>query len=484
MRRHGKDNDIRDLIQILVSLIEEKDPFLKGHSERVARICVSFGKKLSLPEMEIDNLYLAGLLHDLGMVHLPQGLLRKPVDLTMEEKSLLRQHPVVAERILSKNRHLKEILPIIRQHHEAFDGTGYPDGLKGGAIHLGARILRLADTYDALISTRPQRPGMSPSDAIEEMKRGAGKAFDPDLLKEFISHLKTLSGMTEGGGAAEDEEDLRGMVMDLVEKFREGKIELPHLPRVVQEIQKVAHDPSSGVDDLVKVIERDGVISLKLISLANSSWYRRLEEIYSVRRAIPLLGFRETQGIIMAIAYRDLYEVKGVEYRVVMENLWLHSLASAFAAKAIAEDRKFKDSDRFFLMGLIHDIGKVPLLKALSETAPAESFDLSDVLSHVAEAYPLVSEETLKRWNFSDEFIHMARRQATLQTDSPLDQACLVINLASHMASWIGYGDGIDHGETELQDLEASKLLGFTPETIAKIGKEVEESVRHSAHFI
>ena len=167
---------------------------------------------------------------------------------------------------------------------------------------------------------------------------------------------------TEASEKGKERHKVKAFVLGIFQEFKEGRIPLPHLPRIVQEIQQVAYSSSSSVDDLAKVIERDAVISLKLISLANSAMYRRLEKICSVRRAVPLLGFRETHGIIIAIAYKDLYNVRSIEYRVLMENLWLHCLASACAAKAIGEKIQ-GEVDKLFLMGLLHDIGRIIFLK-------------------------------------------------------------------------------------------------------------------------
>lgn len=477
-------DQLMDLVRVLVSLIEEKDIFLKGHSERVASTCASFSRKLGLSEEEIEKHYLAGLLHDLGMIHMPLEIIYKEGDLAREERRLINQHPVIAEKILGKNKMLMPILPIVRHHHEAFDGTGYPDGLKGEDIPLGSRLLRLADTYDALIWTRPHRPGMNPKKATAYIERKKGEEFDEGLAGEFLAFVRSLSGLTETARKKQEREDLRKTVLEIVQEFKEGKIELPHLPRIVYEIRKVAYDPASTVEDLVRVIERDAVISLKLISLANSSWYRRLERIYSVQRAIPLLGFRETQGIIVAIAYRDLYEAEGVEYRVLMENLWMHCLASAFAAKMIGERIDFEDSDKLFLMGLVHDIGKVPLLKVLSERGQkASAFNVADVLLVVKKVYPVVSEETLKRWKFGEEFIRVARLQGLTTFSESTEASVLAVNLANNLACHMGYGDGIDNEEVDLHDLESAERLGFDHDTLEAMEKEVCEIVQQSAHF-
>ena len=196
-----------------------------------------------------------------------------------------------------------------------------------------------------------------------------------------------------------------------------------------------------------------------------------------------MLGFRETHGIIIAIAYKDLYNVRSIEYRVLMENLWLHCLASACAAKAIGEKIQ-GEVDKLFLIGLLHDIGKIPLLRELSErTMETRAFNLDDVLAMVRTVYPAVSVEILKRWHFAQDFVRMARYHDPSSFDRQTEIPVLVANLASNLACYVGYGDGIDENHVDLEGLEAASLLGLSADTLEETGREVEEVVRNSAHF-
>jgi HD-GYP domain-containing protein (c-di-GMP phosphodiesterase class II) len=166
-KEKGTGDFLRELICTLVAIIEEKDGFMKGHAERVASNCVGFcGKKGLLKQDELENIYFAGLLHDLGMVYLPLELVQKPEELTEDDRAMIRQHPEIASKILSNVTMLGDILPMIRHHHEAFDGSGFPDGLKGDDIPLGSRVICLADSYDAMTSTRPRRPALSMEKAL------------------------------------------------------------------------------------------------------------------------------------------------------------------------------------------------------------------------------------------------------------------------------------------------------------------------------
>lgn len=170
--------------------IEAKDPYTVGHCDRLSVYAEAMGKRIGLtPELQIA-LRRGGIVHDLGKVAVPEYILRKPGPLTPEERKIMEEHPVVGERICAPLKSFRSVLPIIRHHHEKLDGSGYPDGLKGDAIPLTARILSTVDIYDALTTDRPYRKAFSREQAIatlhQEVKRGW---WDPALIREFEAVL-------------------------------------------------------------------------------------------------------------------------------------------------------------------------------------------------------------------------------------------------------------------------------------------------------
>jgi putative two-component system response regulator len=168
--------------------VESRDPYTEGHCERLARYAAEMGRHLRLDEDSIIALKRGGYLHDLGKITVPDAVLKKHANLTPEEWVIMRQHPVTGERICKPLRSLRLVLPIIRHHHEHYDGSGYPDGLKGEDIPLLARILQVVDVYDALRTARPYKPAMTHEEAENVMTDEANAGmWDPNLVEAFFA---------------------------------------------------------------------------------------------------------------------------------------------------------------------------------------------------------------------------------------------------------------------------------------------------------
>ena len=186
-----------NLVKSLISIVEAKHKYTKGHSERVHEISCFLGKHLGLRKRARDVLHWASLFHDVGKISVPDVILNKPGKLTEEEFSIIRQHPVVGHNVLSHIEQLREALPGIRHHHEKLDGSGYPDGLAGDQIPFTARIIAVADVYDALTSTRSYRPAMPTKKALDIMRQGSGNHFDPRVLQVFLRKHDEIARMLD-----------------------------------------------------------------------------------------------------------------------------------------------------------------------------------------------------------------------------------------------------------------------------------------------
>ena len=172
-------------VETLMATIDAKDAYTRLHSERVAAIAVDLAKAAGLDAVDREKIQLGARVHDIGKIAIPDRILFKPSRLTREEYEHIKKHTVIGEALLKGASLFREILPIVRHHHERWDGKGYPDGLPGKKTHLWARIVALADAYEAMTAGRPYRPPMSPEAALKEVTANAGKQFDPELAKLF-----------------------------------------------------------------------------------------------------------------------------------------------------------------------------------------------------------------------------------------------------------------------------------------------------------
>ncbi|MEW6585557.1 MAG: HD domain-containing phosphohydrolase, partial [Nitrospirota bacterium] len=180
------------LVKAMVNALDAKSKWTRGHSERVALYATKLAKETGMDGDQIKRIQLASLLHDIGKIGTYDYLLDKPTKLTAEEFEVVKKHPAQGSDILKGIKQLRDIVPLIRHHHERIDGKGYPDGLKGDEIPLGARILHIADSFDSMTADRPYRPAPSREYAISELKRCAGSQFDSGLAEKFLG---ILSGM-------------------------------------------------------------------------------------------------------------------------------------------------------------------------------------------------------------------------------------------------------------------------------------------------
>ena len=178
-----------ETIMALALAVEAKDPYSAGHSKRVGFYATQIGEAMGLDEETLRTLNDAGILHDIGKIGIKDEILLKPSSLTPDEEKIMQQHSVIGEAIVKPVRSLQKVVALVRHHHERFDGTGYPSGLKGEAIPLGARVLAVADTWDAMITDRPYRKRLSAEDAKLELKRCAGRQHDPAVVDAFLRVL-------------------------------------------------------------------------------------------------------------------------------------------------------------------------------------------------------------------------------------------------------------------------------------------------------
>ncbi len=201
LRRLNRRNNrlFLNVLQVMAKVLEAKDPYTKFHSENVAKFARKIAKAMGYSPEEVDLIQVAGILHDFGKIGVKEGVLNKVGHLTDKEFDAVKRHPVIAATILEPIEELNSIIADIRHHHEYYNGHGYPSGLRAEEIPLGARILQVADAYDAMTSQRSYHDPMSKEDALRELKRCAGSQFDPRIVGIFV---KLIEGEEAAAGAA------------------------------------------------------------------------------------------------------------------------------------------------------------------------------------------------------------------------------------------------------------------------------------------
>ena len=192
LRKAANENHLLFInsVRMLAAAIDAKDPYTRGHSERVGRYSVAIGKTLGLPEKEMRNLRVSALLHDVGKIGIDDRILRKPGALSEDEFEVMKQHPAKGAAIMSGVAQLIDIIPGMKYHHEKWSGGGYPDGLEGEQIPMQARIVAIADTFDAMTTNRPYQKAMELNYVVEKIKSFAGTRFDPRVVEAFVQAVK------------------------------------------------------------------------------------------------------------------------------------------------------------------------------------------------------------------------------------------------------------------------------------------------------
>ena len=178
----------QELLQLLVNAIEARDPYTSGHSRRVAHYATIIAKSAGFTKKKVDRLFTAAILHDVGKIHEDFApILRKPASLTPEERAIIESHSERGAQLVATVSQLEDIVPVVRHHHERWDGRGYPARLSGQSIPLGSRVIMLADTIDAMTSDRPYRAALPREVVLAELERMAGAQFDPELTRAFLT---------------------------------------------------------------------------------------------------------------------------------------------------------------------------------------------------------------------------------------------------------------------------------------------------------
>jgi HD-GYP domain-containing protein (c-di-GMP phosphodiesterase class II) len=424
---------VRDLflnsVRTLAEALEAKDPYTAGHSRRVTEVSVEIALAMALPSTDVAQIRLAAMLHDVGKIGVRESVLNKEGALTAEEYDHVMQHCEIGRRILEPMFRGSPILDLVTHHHEKFDGTGRPAGLRGEKIPLGARIIGLADAFDAMGSVRPYRPMLSPAKIAEELRRNSGTQFDPAVVEAFFTTAsgekllaynedeheiagdlyKEVNAVAAEASASPDSGNLSAASVTappesaaqtppaaaaastapapaaaappieappqtpLVTRKQLHEAIQAHqyikaLPFVTAEILQLTSMPDSDIGTLTATILRDPALVAKLLRLANNSFYASRGRVQTIERAVVNVGVNAVRELAMAVAVVNLLQKSDALSGLDRFAIWRHSLACAALCRSFAAKGGAVPPETAFVAGLLHDLG----IAALDDMFPGE----------------------------------------------------------------------------------------------------------------
>ncbi len=275
------------------------------------------------------------------------------------------------------------------------------------------------------------------------------------------------------------------VVANIIERFYKGKIPLPVFPEIVQQVQDLFRDTTPSMEELAGVVEKDIVISGRMISIANSSLYKGVGKSETLNDAMVRLGLKAARSVISSVAARNLFDSKNKLLKGQLEKLWLHSFAVACMGKRLGDELKYENPETLFLMGIMHDIGKMLLLRAFADISPETSLEDQDLQTAIHEIHTTFGAALLKKLKFSRAFSQIAEFHHWEEFFDNSDPELMIINLADCLAHQMGIGDGgKNQGAVSADDLKGSSALnqlGLDPQRVVDIAQETKPAILEGA---
>jgi putative two-component system response regulator len=341
----------RGFVRTIADALEAKDEYMHGHARRVSGYAVALGRRLGLDGVALEQLELAAFLHDIGKIGTPDALLLKPAPLTNEERAIMQLHPERGARMLAGIPDIQDVIAAVRHHHENYDGTGYPEGLSSAQIPFAARIIHVADAYDAMTSPRPFRQAMTHEQTLAQLEESAGTDFDPEVVRT-LAGLETIA-------------QIRRTIAD-------GSYDALLQP-ATHTLDAYDYTP----EELQRLVETEPALAIAVLRGTNT--HADAQPTTRLDEACARLG---TDRLRELLARRWL--MGACEYRASDEETRMQAVRCAVAARLLAERTKLIAPQAAYTLGLLHDAGEL-LLRALF---PAEMAAL-----HVLPADARVEQE-------------------------------------------------------------------------------------------
>ncbi len=361
------EDRLRSLAKGLSAALDARDPGTKGHSDRVAMYAMAIVNELK-PGDDLrgyqnlrSSVRLGALLHDIGKIGIPDSILLKPGSLTAEEYDYIRRHSIMGAEIVSACHGFEHLVPGVLYHHERCDGKGYPFGLDRTKLPLIAKIMALADAFDAITSDRPFRKASSHDEAIDTLRKATPGGYDQKVFDALVqAHekgtLKEVRIPTKSSRIQETPES------EIEKIYGTHAKSVPSLPPVLSTISSLVDDPNASLREIAMVLSTDEGLASRALKLVNSAYYGLPQMISTIPLAATILGARAIKNYLVHIALSDLMSVLGGSHEQY-GLLWTHALKTALWAKAIAKKLATADCEEAFAAGLVHDIGKALSLR-------------------------------------------------------------------------------------------------------------------------
>ncbi len=289
----------------------------------------------------------------------------------------------------------------------------------------------------------------------------------PDDLKKKTDNKKSYTSLVGG----------------IIKRFNSGEIELPVLPRMVQEVQNLLNSSEPSIEELADIIKKDAVISTRLIAIANSSLYKGVDAAKDLNAALLRLGLKETLNVITTLTNKNLYKSENASLKKLLDILWMHSFACACCARFIEDELSHVKAEGTFLMGIIHDIGKVLLLKAIADISPDEFFDDKDLQSAIHEAHTVFGAVLIKKWGLAEIYIKVAELHHWNTFPENTEKELIIVHLADLIVNAMGYcsfeNRPVEMPANAFDDNAWALLddLGITSEKLESITKRIAEEM-------
>lgn len=373
--QHQGREAMRKVLESLTLALDARDPYTRGHSQRVAMYSLVIANELendgsySFVKDLRNSLVMSALLHDIGKIAIRDDVLFKPGKLTPEEYEIIKTHPVKGAEIVRMIPGLDEnVIAGILEHHEKMDGKGYPRGLLSDQIHIFGRIIGLADAFDAIVTSRPYSEGASISFALSRIEELSGTAFDPVLVRAMMRGFreqtawKELSSVSFNTPTSETRKDEKrgsdSADRTLRRVFGRSVSDLPTLPHVVTQVLEKTRDQNTNLGEITNLIATDQALVTMYLKLVNSAFYGFSRRITTLQQAITLLGFRSVRNVIVNAGVVGMFRKRSFNNRHRLQ-LWEHSVSCAVATRELAAATGYQAKEEGFTAGLLHDIGKV-----------------------------------------------------------------------------------------------------------------------------